>query len=105
MKDCIFCKISKKETEAKIIFEDEDLVIFPDINPKAPVHLLIVPKKHIDSIKDIEEADAGIIARMILAAKDQAQKQNLKGYKLIFNVGRAGGQIIDHIHLHLLGFD
>lgn len=105
MADCVFCKISGRQTEAEIIFEDDDLVIFPDINPKAPKHLLIVPKKHIPSIKDIKEEDIQLLGKIILAAKNEAQKQGIGGYKLIFNVGRGGGQIIDHIHLHLLGFN
>ncbi len=104
MDDCLFCKISKKEVPAEIVFENDDLVIFPDINPKAPRHYLIVPKKHIDGVQGAAESDVLILGKMILAAKEQARQIGIKGYKLIFNVGRGGGQIIDHIHLHLLGF-
>ncbi len=105
MKDCIFCKITNYEQPTEIIFENDDLVIFPDINPKAPKHFLVVSKKHIDSIKDTKEEDLQLLGKMVLAAKDVARKQDINGYKLVFNVGREGGQIIDHIHLHLLGFN
>lgn len=105
MEDCLFCQISKKQVPAEIVFENDDLVIFPDINPKAPRHYLIVPKKHIASVSDAAESDALILGKMILAAKEQAGRESISGYKLMFNVGRGGGQIIDHIHLHLLGFN
>ena len=103
MTDCIFCQIAKKEIPSKIQDEDEEFIAFNDIAPKAPVHILIVPKKHIESIKSIEKEDIEIIGKMIYTAKMIAQKKGLKGYKLIFNVGREGGQIVDHLHLHLLG--
>jgi histidine triad (HIT) family protein len=103
MTDCLFCKIVKKEAPSDIVYEDDSFIAFKDINPKAEVHLLIVPKKHIASIKEIEEEDKELIGGLFLIAKKLAQERELKGYKLIFNVGREGGQIIDHIHLHLLG--
>lgn len=76
---------------------------FDDIHPKAPIHTLVVAKEHITSIARLEASHAELIARMIYAAKDIAAKNNLNGYKLVFNVGREGGQVIDHLHLHLLG--
>jgi histidine triad (HIT) family protein len=103
MNDCIFCKISSKEAPADIQHETDALMAFTDIHPKAPVHLLIVPKKHVQSIADLTEGDRPLISAMIYAAKDMAREQNLKGYRLCFNVGREGGQIVDHLHLHLLG--
>lgn len=103
--DCIFCKIAKKELPADIIYENEDALVFKDINPKAPVHLLIIPKKHIDSINHLKKEEAILIGQLFLIAKEVAVKVgvNESGYKLIFNVGKGGGQVIDHLHLHLLG--
>ena len=101
--DCIFCKISKKEVPADVIYEDGDLMAFKDIRPSAPVHILVIPKEHIQSIAHLEGNHRDILAGLIYAAKDLAVKSGLKGYKLVFNVGREGGQVIDHLHLHLLG--
>ena len=103
MAECIFCKITKKDLPSEIVFEDEEVVVFKDIHPKAPVHLLIVPKEHIESIAHLEANHSDIIAKIIYRAKDAAKKVGLKGYKLVFNVGREGGQLVDHLHLHLLG--
>ncbi|MEK7478891.1 MAG: histidine triad nucleotide-binding protein [Patescibacteria group bacterium] len=103
MSDCIFCKIAKKEIPADIVFENKDLVVFEDIKPSAPAHYLIVPKEHIQSIAHLEGNHRDILADLIYAAKDEAKKAGLKGYKLVFNVGREGGQMVDHLHLHLLG--
>lgn len=103
MMDCLFCKIIKKENPADIVFENAQVTIFKDINPKARIHLLITPKKHIPSIKKIEDADRELFGSLILLARDMAKKENLQGYKLLFNVGREAGQIIDHVHLHLMG--
>ncbi len=105
MDNCLFCKISKKEVPAEIVFENDELVIFPDINPKAPRHYLVVSKKHIGSVKEMVKEDAELLGKMIWAAREETRKRKINGYKLIFNVGRGGGQIIDHIHLHLLGFN
>jgi len=102
-KDCIFCKIVNKEIPAKILLENDDLIIIQDRNPSAPIHHLIMPKEHIQSVAHLQEKDKEIIGKMFLAAKDDAIKAGLKGYKTVFNVGREGGQIIDHLHLHLLG--
>lgn len=100
----IFCKITNKEIEADILFEDEDLVVFADIQPSAPVHYLVVPKKHIPTIHDAKKEDAQLLGKMILAAQKAADKLNISdGYKLAFNVKEKGGQEVPHIHLHLLG--
>lgn len=101
--DCIFCKIIHKEAQAEFVNETDDLVIFKDNLPKAPVHLLTVPKKHIVSVGDMADSDAGLMGKLILEARNAAQRAGLDGYKLIFNVGRRGGQIVDHVHLHILG--
>lgn len=101
--DCIFCKISKKDIPADVIFEDNQVVAFKDIHPSAPIHNLVIPKEHIQSIAHLKEDHNDIIAKLIYTAKNIAEKSGLKGYKLVFNVGREGGQVIDHLHLHLLG--
>lgn len=101
--ECIFCDITQKKKPAEIVAEDPDLMVFKDIRPSAPVHLLIVPKKHIGSVKDIGDADKELVGMLVLKAKHVARNQGLEGYKLIFNVGKEGGQLIDHLHLHLLG--
>lgn len=102
MNECLFCKIAAKELPSKIQYEDKNIIAFDDINPKAKIHILIVPKKHIESVKKLEESDSELMGKLILAAKKIAQEKGLKGYRLVFNVGRAGGQLVDHIHLHLL---
>ncbi|MBN2096160.1 histidine triad nucleotide-binding protein [Candidatus Peregrinibacteria bacterium] len=104
MDDCIFCKIIKKEIPSEIVYEDNDLIAFNDIHPKAKTHVLIVPKKHIDTIKDLreDEADEVLVGKMALAARNIAKEKKLDGYQLLFNVGESAGQIIFHIHLHLM---
>ncbi len=101
--DCLFCKIATGEVASNVTFEDKDIKVFEDIHPKAPVHLLVIPKIHIQSIAHLEENHTDIIAKLIYAAKHSAKELNLPGYRLVFNVGREGGQVIDHLHLHLLG--
>lgn len=103
MENCVFCKIIKKEISSEFIYEDDKLVIFKDNKPLAPVHYLIVPKEHIQSIAHLEGNHREVLSALIYAAKDVAKKIKLKGYKLVFNVGREGGQIVNHLHLHLLG--
>ncbi len=101
--DCVFCKIAKKEIPADLVLENGKLMAFKDIRPSAPVHYLVVPKEHIQSIAHLAGNHKEILADLIYATKDLAAKLGLKGYKLVFNVGREGGQVIDHLHLHLLG--
>lgn len=102
MSDCIFCQIADKKKKTDIVFENDELIVFKNIKPDTRVHLLVVPKRHIDSVVHLEDEDAELVGRMILTARDIAKKENLSGFKLLFNVGRDGGQVIDHIHLHLL---
>lgn len=103
--DCIFCNIASKTIGADIVYEDDDMMVVQDILPKAPVHLLIIPKMHIASVNELDDAHAAIAGRMILLARDQARTHGISdsGYKLIFNVGHDGGQTVKHLHLHLLG--
>lgn len=87
-----------------IVFENEKLIVFTDTNPKAPHHFLIVPREHIETVNDLTDQNRDLIAGMILIGKEIAKQRGIeKGYKLVFNVGRSGGQVIFHLHLHLLG--
>ena len=103
--ECIFCKIVKKEIPSNIFFEDEDVVVFSDIKPKAPVHFLIVPKKHIASVEEIEEENKELLGKLLLIAKKVAKDASINesGYKLAVNVGEGGGQEVPHLHVHLMG--
>jgi len=105
MGECIFCKIANKEIPAQLLYEDDLVVAFNDINPIAPVHALVIPKKHIESIADLQEGDESLVGRMIMVAKNLAEKLGTAegGYKLLFRVREDGGQEVPHIHLHLLG--
>ncbi len=100
---CIFCKIIAKEIPSDFLFENNDMVAFKDIHPKSKTHILVVPKKHIETIKDLKEteADEVLVGKMFLVARDLAKERNLEGYQLQFNVGKSGGQEVMHIHLHL----
>lgn len=100
--DCIFCKIANKELNSEIIFENNNIIAVKDIHPKVPIHILIIPKKHIESVKEIEEKDKELMGEILLTARDIGKEKGLEGYKLVFNVGRKAGQVIDHIHMHLL---
>jgi histidine triad (HIT) family protein len=102
--DCLFCKIVNREIPSEFLYEDDDYVVFKDINPHAPVHLLLVPKKHVRSINDLEPEDGTIISGLFTLAKQMAKEQGVdqSGYKLMFNVEKGGGQVIFHIHLHLM---
>jgi len=103
--DCLFCKIVNREIPSEFLFEDDAYVVFKDINPAAPVHLLLVPKKHIRSINDLSPEEGDVISGLFMVAKEMAREQgvNESGYKLLFNVEKGGGQEIFHLHLHLIG--
>ena len=105
MEDSIFTKIIKREIPAEIVFENDDVLAFKDINPSAPIHILIIPKKQIATINDIEESDAELMGKIILAAKQIAKDNNIDkdGYRLVFNCNENGGQTVFHIHCHLIG--
>ena len=101
---CLFCQIINKEIPSDFVYEDEEIVAFNDKYPQSKTHILIIPKKHIETIKDLkeDEADEILVGKMILVAQKIAKEKNLDGYKLQFNVGESGGQVIFHIHLHLM---
>lgn len=102
---CIFCKIARKELHTDILFEDEEVIAFKDIKPIAPIHILVIPKKHIDSVANIKNSDKSLMGKLIMIAKKIADKLEISkdGYKLLIRVGKNGGQEVGHIHLHLLG--
>jgi len=103
--DCLFCKVQSGEIDADIIYETENLVAFRDINPQAPTHVLIIPRRHIATINDIAESDAELIGELVIAAKEIAAQEGFSepGYRLNLNCNAAGGQTVFHLHLHLLG--
>lgn len=102
MSDCIFCKIVNKEIPATVVYEDEYFLAFNDINPVAETHMLIIPKEHISTLLELNDSHKEIASRLLYTAKEIARQKNLKGYKLHMNVGEEGGQVVMHIHLHLL---
>ena len=103
MEDCLFCKIVKKEIPSEIVFENDNLIAFEDINPQAPTHILIIPKEHFASLKEIPEDKKGILAELLLGARQIAEEKGLsRGYRIVLNTGKESGQAVFHIHFHLL---
>lgn len=104
-KDCVFCRIVREAAPADFLYKGRDIVVFKDIRPEAPIHLLVVPRKHIPTVNDLKEEDRLVVGEMFLKAAEVAEKLGIakRGYRLILNVERGGGQIIFHLHMHLLG--
>ncbi|RCX26213.1 histidine triad nucleotide-binding protein [Thioalbus denitrificans] len=102
--DCIFCKIAAGEIPAEKVYEDDHVLAFHDINPQAPLHVVIIPRRHIATINDIGEADTDLMGRLLQAAKAIAAREGVAGdgYRLVVNVNRGGGQVVFHIHMHLM---
>ena len=105
MNDCLFCKIIKKEIPATIVYEDEEILAFRDINPVAPVHVLVIPKKHISSLTNLEEQDEVIVGKIYGVINKIAKQENIfeSGFRVIVNCGEDGGQEVQHLHFHLIG--
>jgi len=101
--DCVFCKIVAGDIPSETLYEDDDVVVFHDIRPLAKVHFLIVPKTHIETLKDCMPEHQPLLGKMMLLAAKLAAEQGLVGYKTVMNVGREGGQEVFHIHLHVFG--
>jgi histidine triad (HIT) family protein len=103
--DCIFCKIVAGQIPSDVVYTDDKVIAFRDINPMAPVHLLIIPREHITSINDITEHQIPLLGHMVLVAKQLAKQQGIaiKGYRVVINCGPQGGQEVQHLHMHLLG--
>jgi len=103
--DCVFCKIVAGEIPSRILYQDEEVIAFPDIDPLAPVHMLIIPRKHIPSLAELTEAESSLIGNMAKIANRLAKNEGIsdKGYRLVINSGKQGGQGVAHLHMHLLG--
>ncbi len=103
--DCLFCSITEGRIPADLVHEDDTLVAFRDINPQAPVHILVVPREHLASLEEASEEHGELLGRMLLTARDLARAEGLAegGYRTVLNVGADGGQTVPHIHLHLVG--
>ncbi|MFH1753720.1 MAG: histidine triad nucleotide-binding protein [Candidatus Omnitrophota bacterium] len=104
-KECLFCKIAEKKIPAAIVYEDEETVAFDDIKPQAPIHIIVIPKRHIEKISNIDDGDSALTARLIMATSKIAKEKGLteSGYRLVINCGKDAGQEVFHIHVHLLG--
>jgi histidine triad (HIT) family protein len=105
MSDCLFCKIADHSIPSKIVFENEEVVAFEDINPQAPTHILIVPRKHVPTLNDVTVEDQQLLGSVVMAAVQIANNRRISssGYRLVWNTNRGAGQTVFHIHLHLLG--
>ncbi len=105
MENCIFCKIINKEIPASMVFEDEKMIAFNDINPQAPIHVLLIPREHFASLNDIPEEKKNILSHLLLKARQIAQEKGTaeKGYRIVLNTEKDSGQEVFHIHFHLLG--
>jgi len=105
MTNCLFCKMTSGEIKPDIVFENDDVLAFRDINPQAPTHVLIIPKKHISTINDIKSEDEALIGKLYTTAQAVAKQEGFaeKGYRVVMNCGEDAGQTVFHIHLHLLG--
>ena len=104
MSDCLFCKIVAGDIPATNVYEDEQVIAFNDIDPKAPTHMLIIPKQHISTLNDVEESHKALIGHMVYTAKNLAKEHehDADGYRLVMNCNEEGGQTVYHIHMHLL---
>ena len=104
MTDCIFCKIVEGKIPARKVYEDDDMLAFHDINPVAPMHFMIIPKRHIDSLADAQDSDAPLLGRLFaMAGRLAAQQGSTDGFRTIVNTGRVGRQDVYHLHIHILG--
>jgi len=103
--ECIFCKIVAGEVPGDIVYQDKDFLAFRDILPKAPTHVIIIPKTHVISVAELADEQQELAGRLIIIAKNLAEKEGIakKGYRLVINCGSEGGQVVPHVHLHLIG--
>ena len=104
MRTCIFCRIVRGEAPARIVYQDEDVTAFHDLHPRAPVHILIVPNRHIVGVAEVEPEDGALLGKLFLVARRVAEEEGVvDGYRLVVNNGRRAGQSVFHLHVHLLG--
>ncbi len=103
--DCVFCRIAAGEIPADILYQDDQVIAFRDINPMAPTHLLVIPTKHIPSLGQLSGAESSLVADMVNVANQLAKREGISesGYRLVINCGQQGGQVVPHLHMHLLG--
>ena len=103
--DCIFCQIVSGEVPSDIVYQDEEVIAFHDIKPQAPVHLIIIPRRHIPSLAHLSQADLSLVGHMVGIANQLAKREGVaeSGYRLVINCGEEGGQLVPHLHLHLIG--
>jgi len=103
--DCIFCKIVAGEIPSDSVYQDEEIIAFRDINPQAPVHIVIIPRKHIASLSRLSQSDSALVGRMVAVANKLAEDEGVtdKGYRVVINCGKEGGQLVPHLHMHLVG--
>ena len=105
MEDCIFCKIANKEIPSNIVYENDDILAFRDINPVAPVHILVIPKKHLSSVLDLNEEDEMLVGKIYTIINEIARKEGIdkSGFRIVVNCGEDGGQEVKHLHFHIIG--
>jgi histidine triad (HIT) family protein len=105
MSDCFFCKIGSGQIPSKVVMQDDEILAFDDVNPQAPVHVLVIPKRHVVALNDVEAGDRALLGRLLDAATLVARKKGIaeSGYRVVANTGRNGGQTVFHLHLHVLG--
>jgi histidine triad (HIT) family protein len=105
VRDCLFCRIVADEVPTTLVHEDDEVVAFRDIAPRAPTHILVIPRRHVASVAALDEADLALAGRLVLAAGSIARQEGVSdaGYRIVTNIGRWGGQTVDHLHLHLMG--
>ena len=103
--DCVFCNIVSGKIPSNLIYQDQELVAFPDIHPQAPTHIIIIPKNHIQSLNQIADNQMHMVTNMIIVAKQLAKDSGIyqSGYRLLINTGKEGGQVVQHLHMHLIG--
>jgi histidine triad (HIT) family protein len=103
--DCIFCKIVAGEIPSDTVYQDEEIIAFRDINPQAPVHIVIIPRKHIASLSQLSQSESALLGRLVTIANKLAQDEGIaeRGYRVVINCGPEGGQLVPHLHLHLVG--
>lgn len=105
MSECVFCRIGSKQIPSRIVLEDDEVLAFEDLNPQAPVHVLVIPKRHIGALKNVQPQDRPLLGHLLAVANHVAQKKGIEdsGYRVVANTGDDGGQTVTHLHLHVLG--
>jgi histidine triad (HIT) family protein len=103
MSDCLFCRIAAGEIPSDRVLEDDEIIAFRDISPRAPTHVLVIPRRHVADLQSLTDADAGLAAALFRGVREVASNAGLRSYRVVSNVGAEAGQSVDHLHLHVLG--